>query len=240
MKSYLHLLKELQEIDKRIHQIDFELAEIPGQLENSGAEYLTLSRSLEAKEKRLAEATKERQTLEKALQEDNERASQREARLYAIKTQKEYQATLKEISEIKKSNKERETRVLSLLEEGEKLSPEITQLKSQIADMEGGYRQIEGELKNREKELKIEREKMVERRPALLQEFPKEILKRYENIGRRYDNPLVAVERGVCQGCNMNIPPQVYNEMLRGTDLKSCPNCHRLLFVEPKIAEPKS
>ena len=40
LKQQLPLLKEVQEIDKRIVQIEFELRNIPEQLESSGGELL--------------------------------------------------------------------------------------------------------------------------------------------------------------------------------------------------------
>ncbi len=231
-KDYLPQLKELQEIDRRLRQVEFELAAIPEQLETSGAEYLVVARALQEKETTLSTMNKERQSLETLIKEQTIQVQEREKRLYAIKTQKEYQATLKEIAQMKKETKDREERVLKLLEEGEKLTQEITQLKSQAADKEGGYRQIEGELKKRQEEVETEKARITERRPALLKELPPEILKKYEFIKKRFADALASVKKGICQGCNMNIPAQFYNEMLRAADLRNCPNCHRLIYPE--------
>ena len=41
---------------------------------------------------------------------------------------------------------------------------------------------------------------------------------------------IVAVTDAVCQGCNMNIPPQMYNELQRGDGLKKCPICDRIIY----------
>lgn len=234
LKQHLPLLKEVQEIDKRIVQLEFELKTIPEQLEASGGEYLTLERAIEEKEGRLKAMTTERQDLEEALKKDAVFIQDREARLFAIKTQKEYQATLKEISEKKKDNKSRENRVLSLLEEGEKISSELTQLKSLAADKEGVFRQLEGELKAKEETFKNELVGMREKRPHLLKELPADILKRYDIVKGRYADALAPVAKGVCQGCHMNIPPQFFNEMLKAMDLRSCPHCKRLIFAEIK------
>lgn len=232
LKQHLPLLRELQEIDKRIHQAELELDEIPKLLETSGADYLTLARQIEERESKLKGMTAERQSLEQSLKEDQAILEKREGRLYAIKTQKEYQATLKEISEMKKGNKTREERILALLEEGEKISAEITQLKSESADKEGDFRKVEGELKTKEGELQKELEAAKARRPSLFQDLPKLILRKYDLVRQRYEDPLAPVISGICQGCSMNIPPQFFNEMLKHNDLRSCPNCHRLIFVQ--------
>jgi predicted nucleic acid-binding Zn-ribbon protein len=41
---------------------------------------------------------------------------------------------------------------------------------------------------------------------------------------------IVDVKNAVCQGCNMNIPPQMYNELQRDISLKYCPSCERIIY----------
>ena len=43
---------------------------------------------------------------------------------------------------------------------------------------------------------------------------------------------IAEVKDGVCQGCHMNIPPQMYNELQRGNSLINCPSCERLIYWE--------
>ena len=43
---------------------------------------------------------------------------------------------------------------------------------------------------------------------------------------------VVSVRGGTCQGCNMNIPPQLYNVLQRGLSIETCPSCHRLIYWE--------
>lgn len=236
-KQYLPQLKELQNIDTRIRKIDFELRAIPEKLEASGGEFLVIDRSLKEKEALLAAMTKERQELEQSVKEEAETAADREKRLFAIKTQKEYQATIKEIAQLKKESKDKEDRILALLEKGEKITAEITQQKTEAADKEGGFRQIESELKARELELEKEKVQLGERRPALLKELPAPILKKYELVRQRYDDAVAFVKKGICQGCNINVPPQFYNEMLKMKDLRECPTCHRLIYVDLETGE---
>ena len=236
-KQYLSQLKELQNIDTRIRKIDFELRAIPEKLEASGGEFLVLNRSVKDKEAALAAMTRERQEFEQRVKEQAVMAADREKRLFAIKTQKEYHATIKEIAQLKKDSKDKEDRILALLEQGEKINAEITQQKTEAADIEGGFRQIEAELKSKEKELAAERVLLGERRPALLKELPAPILKKYELVKQRYDDAVAFVKKGICQGCNMNVPPQFYNEMLKSGDLKQCPTCHRLIYVDLETGE---
>jgi predicted nucleic acid-binding Zn-ribbon protein len=38
------------------------------------------------------------------------------------------------------------------------------------------------------------------------------------------------VKNGICQACNMNIPPQRFNELIKGNSLLFCPNCRRIIY----------
>lgn len=231
LKQYLEPLKELSEVDNRLKVVDRELLQIPIELEASGGEYVTLSKALKEKEGRLEVITKERSTLEEESKLLGNEILEKEKRLYAIKTQKEYQATLKEIAKVKQENKQRESRILALLEETEKNNAETTQLKSNLADKEGEFRKVETELNGKKEALIQEQAGLREKRPRLLESLHPELLKKYDVVKKRFPNPVAAVLKGVCQGCNMNVPPQVYNEMLKVNDLRHCPNCHRLIYV---------
>ncbi|MGB2689080.1 MAG: C4-type zinc ribbon domain-containing protein, partial [Desulfobacterales bacterium] len=43
---------------------------------------------------------------------------------------------------------------------------------------------------------------------------------------------VVPVKDAVCHGCNVNLPPQLYNELFRYDSLKFCPNCHRVIYLK--------
>ncbi|MGH7828550.1 MAG: C4-type zinc ribbon domain-containing protein [Candidatus Binatia bacterium] len=43
----------------------------------------------------------------------------------------------------------------------------------------------------------------------------------------------------MCQGCYMNIPPQLWNEILKNERLNLCPSCHRILYSKSAIPSDK-
>ena len=49
----------------------------------------------------------------------------------------------------------------------------------------------------------------------------------------------VAVQAGTCQGCNMNVPPQLYNTLRTGLGTDICPACHRIIYAAEAIEPPK-
>jgi predicted nucleic acid-binding Zn-ribbon protein len=58
------------------------------------------------------------------------------------------------------------------------------------------------------------------------------MLARYDRVrGARSGLGIVPAIAGRCNGCNMVVPPQVYNEIVACISLHACPSCHRILFV---------
>ena len=59
-----------------------------------------------------------------------------------------------------------------------------------------------------------------------------DVLKRYGAIRMRRGLAVTTVRNGTCQGCNMNVPPQLFNVLQRGNSIETCPYCHRIVYWE--------
>lgn len=231
-ESQLAILKKLQEIDLQINKITRNLTELPSRISVIESEYLSAKEEYEAAKAAFDTNEDEKRKAEIALKSTAEELKQKESKLYAIKTNKEYQAVLKEIADAKRANKEREEQILVLMEQNEELSKKITQLNQVFTDKEAGYKKESGALEEERKEFGSQIKSFEGTRPETESQLDKAILRRYNHIRQRYPEALVEVKNGVCRGCSMNIPPQLYNEMLRFDDLKNCPSCRRLIFID--------
>lgn len=238
-QEQLSLLHELQDIDLNLRKLQDALDELPQQIRELESAWIIVRDELEAARAELSGVEKSKRTDEVELAASVEQLRQREARLYAIKTNKEYQAALKEISEGKRINREREDRILQAMEQIEALTQKITQLEKESADKEVAFKSRQETT--REQEGKV-REKMgadTSRRPALVAAIDKMLVRKYDFVRQRYPVVLSAVVNGICQGCSRKIPPQLFNEMLRREELKACPSCQRLIYVAEAPAEVK-
>jgi hypothetical protein len=61
-----------------------------------------------------------------------------------------------------------------------------------------------------------------------------QLFKKYLVIKEQHQEGLavVPVKDAVCHGCNVNLPPQLYNELFRYDSLKFCPNCQRIIYLK--------
>jgi predicted nucleic acid-binding Zn-ribbon protein len=229
-QDQLKLLSELQEIDLKLHADNVALKALPFEKERVEEDHRRARAEFDALQNEFDELEKQRKTDEMDLEASIEDLKKREARLYAIKTNKEYQAAVKEITEAKRLNREREERTLKAMERIEDLTKKIEQLKSDITDKDAEFEKKVAELDGRAKELEEQIKQFESRRPELLEKMDKAILRKYDFVRSRYPDALVPVAGGVCSGCSMNIPPQLSIEVMKGLGFKNCPSCHRLIF----------
>jgi len=87
-------------------------------------------------------------------------------------------------------------------------------------------------VQGRMAELEAERKRLVEL-------CDRSLVSKYERIRKQRGGvAVVPVVGGTCKGCQRNIPPQMANNLLTGTEIMSCPNCHRFIYAadEPDTA----
>jgi len=153
-QTQLAALKELQEIDLRLDKIANDLDKLPERIAETESRYFQIKEEFDNVVNELNETEQLKKKEEKELEYSSEELKKRETKLYAIKTNKEYQAVLKEIADTKKLNKEREERILTYMEKIEFLSKKNTQLSGELADKKVGYEKEKNLLEIDEQEFK--------------------------------------------------------------------------------------
>jgi hypothetical protein len=161
-------------------------------------------------------------------------------KLTGVKTNKEYQATLKEIDDLKEKNSLIEDQMISCLDRMEAAEKdtarkrnEFSRFKDQADDEKAALKQQIDQGRKKLGELEKEWE-------AVSKEAAPDLLETYVRVGERVGRPAMApADDAVCLGCHLNIPPQLYNEIQRYDSLKFCPHCQRILYWEDKGRENK-
>ncbi len=152
-----------------------------------------------------------------------------------IQTNREYQSILKEIEDTKAANKQREDKLVLLLEQSESITNKIDELKTTCEDSEKKLTAESKKVKKATSKLQADKKKIESSREAKTKKVKAKHLKLYEKLRANRNGLAVAgVTKGVCRGCNMNIPPQLFNELLREDDILSCPTCNRMMYHLPE------
>ena len=183
-----------------------------------------------------SEAGEKRQRELEAMIEDGlEKLKDRQAKQLNIQNDREYHSILKEIEETKQQNKQREDELVLLVEQTESIKTKIEELTEACKTEEESLQGEEEKVASLEKELESEKSKIVKTRDKQAKKVNQKFLKRYEMLRERRNGlALAAVTKGVCKGCNMNIPPQLFNNLLKEDEILSCPTCNRMMYHAPE------
>jgi predicted nucleic acid-binding Zn-ribbon protein len=155
-------------------------------------------------------------------------------KLRSVKTNKEYQSSLKEIEDIKSKNSKIEDEMLEFLER-------IESAERDLNEREEAYSKIVDETNREKVSIKKDgdqcKQKLVELasdRNAVTDLLDSTILDIFYRVkAKQPDSVAIAeVKDAVCQGCNLNIPPQLYIELQHRNSLKNCPSCERIIYWE--------
>ena len=233
MREKMERLLALQTVDLKIREMERVKEEIPQRLASLEEELKKEEEKLTAEHTGLEKLQKDRRQKEKDLEEEIDRVKKGEARVFEIKTNKEYQAVLKEIETAKRLNRQREEEILEILERFEELQTQLGKHEKILEARRKEYQREVAELKQKAAAFAAEMAAEVRQRQAQEKEIPRELLIKYRMLlEKRHGVAVARVINGVCQACNMNIRPQLYIELQKQDSLIACPNCNRILFWE--------
>lgn len=235
MRKNLKLLADLQEIDLKVDVLHGEKDALLGEIA-ALEENVTVARSFIAEKSSEAEVLAEAKgELEESLTVETENINRSEARLKEIKTQKEYQAVSKEISSAKKLTAELEDQILQKVGQLEELQALIADKQANLNLLEGNIAAQQADVQAKVNKVEAEIAGGIAAKDAAEKGLPSSMVKRYQKLrDQRKGIAVVEAKDGCCLGCNMNLPPQLYNLLFRGDDLITCPHCQRVLIVQQR------
>lgn len=233
MRAQLERLVALQIVDLKIQEMERVKEEIPQRIASLEEEFRKEEESVQAERTELEKLQKERPQKEKDLEEEIDRVKKAEARVFEIKTNKEYQAVLKEIDNAKKLNRQREEEILGILERLEDMQNHLGKGEKSLEARRREYQRQVAELKQKAASFDEEMAGEVRQREEQEKAIPQDLLSKYHMLLEKRQGVAVArVINGACQACNMNLRPQLYIELQKQDTLIACPNCNRILFWE--------
>jgi len=234
LHTQIEILASLQNVDR-------EIKEHAGRKRDLLSEIESKDRQIEAKKHEIETLTaactdKEKLRLEKdrIFQDEGKKTMDKRMRMNRIKNTKELQALQREIEQLKQNNSELEENLIIIMEE-------IDGIKAQINAKEAEMVAMRDEWEKRQQELTVQItgidqavSEAASRRQRIASQVAAELISRYELIfSRRGGTAVVEVAGGICQGCYMNIPPQLWNELIKSEKLNLCPSCQRILYLKP-------
>ena len=231
METIIKNLIDLQGCDLELRMIQIKKTEGPARL-------LALEEDLKQVESQADEEIgkaevikKEKRQTEQTIADLETQTEKSKVKLSNIKSNKEYGAALKEIEDLGREKAICEDRALQIMEEieslDEKCSAILEKKENQREKFEADEEKVRKEMVALEKVCK----KHEKEKQRIRKEIDEELLRLYDNIFDHKEGIAVtSVCKGVCQTCHMGIPPQKFNELMRGDVLMNCPHCGRIMY----------
>ncbi len=238
LREQLETLAVLQGIDLEVKEHKDAQTERLKEIERREGEIARLAAEVKTLKDAWEEKDGVRRTREQTIQDASRKATDRRMRMSQIKNIKELQALQREIGAIKESNAIVEEELIEVMTDLEQQEEVLKQKDEVLTGLQNDWKGKKESLEEEIAEIKEKIEQTRESREATASRLNDDLMGKYELLfDRRGGTAVVAVSSAICQACYMNIPPQLWNDVLRNERVNLCPSCQRILFYNPPAPE---
>lgn len=227
-------LEALSTIDERIRQLDEDLGIRRGGLDSLKTEVAELRHKVDEGRVSISTMEKTRNELQTEVRQMTVQIEKSREKLGRSRNERESMAAQRELEELKKLVRDREDEI-------EKLGAVCEQAKASINAAEARHNELSAELAGTAEgalqtvqDLEKQREQLLIDRTAAVKLLPPILYRRYEAIRARKPKAIARTSDGTCSGCNISLPPMMFQKMQRSEEFEQCPQCKRILYYVPK------
>lgn len=230
MQKDIELLLKMQEIDYYIGELERSKDYIPDMIETLKREIDDCYDASKNYSERLTEAKLEQKNIEMEVHATKDALEKYQKQMLTIKTNKEYDALVKEIDESKETIASGEDKILMLMGEIEELTAKVEEYETKCDDLKKNNTSQLDTLQTQIDSVEEKRKIKEDERKNIQVRIPKNIMVVYERIRRgRGGMAVVSVKKRACGACFKQLEPQLVQEIKKGERLITCDSCGRIL-----------
>ncbi|MGB5619098.1 MAG: C4-type zinc ribbon domain-containing protein [Desulfobacterales bacterium] len=231
LKKKFDNLVKLQEVEIESASVQARLADFPRLLTDLDDRLKASEGAVTLEAGRLSEIQQAYRVQEADAKVIQARIVKSEEKLRSVKTNKEYQSSLKEIDDLKGSLSAVEDRMLAYLDEMDQVAVSVATKKDEVKlfsrEIEEEKEQIRQSALSAQQQLDC----LNDARAKIIAVIEPDLLKIYETVKKNSGGVAIAVvKNAVCLGCHVNLPPQMFHDLLHFDKLLVCPHCERLIY----------
>ena len=236
MHADLERLIRLQQIDLFGESARRRVADHPSLVQGLDTRLASVTDGLETARALVAENQAARRAVEKDLAMIQTRLSKFKGQLMDVKTNKEYQAMLKEIEAAQTEVRHLEDRILERMLEADELAARQKNAETRLAADKQVIACERTQLEEETTRLQRELEEATSKRAQVVAEVAPGPLWTYELVRGRRGTAVAEVKGDYCSACHVRLRPQAANELRRNDMLFQCESCQRILYYPPAAA----
>ena len=232
LREQIRCLVKLQQTETEIRKIQHLLNQVESRTQALDAQLQEFVTAVESGTQKVSDLAKTSRELEGELKLNEERIAKSQEKLRAVKTNKEYQSGLKEIDDLRAIGSKLEENALACMDQIETAKQAVVEHKSRLDRHAGLIREDKETVLQEAADARARLQQLEAGAAELSTGIAAGALSLYRRVkAKKADGvAIVPVFAAVCRGCNVNIPPQMYNELQRVDRLKNCPNCDRIIY----------
>lgn len=217
------LVRTREETPRRIEELDKQFAEFEGEFHQKKTEY--------------DNALKMRRSLEQEVKDLENKLARSKSRTHEVKNNREYQALLKEIEDLRVSVGGKEDQILEYMEVIERLDKEVKSADKALQSRRGQLAEDKKEVQQESELVAVRLKNLEALQDEVRRKMDPAIAKRYDFlVEKRAGSGIAPVQDGTCQLCHLSLPPQKYVELQRDDAIMNCPSCLRFIYWEANEA----
>jgi len=235
LRETIKQLLVLQELDGIINGIKKELDDQPLKLKEIEKTLAAKNEELENDQNKIKNLETQKNNQEQLLFLEQEKLKKTRNRLSGsnVRHTSAYYANQREIEKLKNDSDAMESSLLELMQSMDEIKENTAGLEREIKELETERACADDALKSIIGKLRSELDEKLEKRKGITSKIEQSILSQYERIHGSYpENAICRAINEMCTGCHMNIPPQIYNEVIRAEKAIFCPTCQRILYYQ--------
>jgi predicted nucleic acid-binding Zn-ribbon protein len=228
-------LAALQEMDRRLKEKRERAQGLTSEIDEVVARIAALQAELVALGAQRATLELQRADLDVRLDAEGTRIKDSRMRMNRVRNDRELLALKREVDLAKEANKQLEEQMIAVMEQLEAIGARVTEVEQALAGVQADSTQEIDARREQIAALRGELEVLDVERARAAEGLSNSLRARYEQLfERRGGTAVVEVRNGTCLGCHMHVPPQLFNELKKFRDVRTCPNCHRILYWRPE------
>ncbi|HPN31617.1 MAG TPA: C4-type zinc ribbon domain-containing protein [bacterium] len=227
------ILKQIQKIEDNLSSFELEKQKKKEDYNIIKIEYDKIKIEYDSIANQINKCNDEIKKIEETNADSAKKIESSRAKMFGVKSQREFDALKSEIKTFQTNISENETKQLGYMEELEKLNSKIPAFQEKVNDyenqMSGIMKVIDSYMDSVSENIK----KLLDEKSVLFSKLKPRAQQIFNKIFNAKKTPVLSKIAGTtCSSCNIDIPPQTVNEIRKENKIFTCDSCNRILFWE--------